>query len=191
MKKYLIIVDVQNDFCLGGKLAVKYGDRIIPNINKLTRSGKFDRIIATQDWHPKDHVSFYTWPEHCVQGTEGAEFSSSLDQGQIQFIVRKGFNPDMDSHSGFFENDNKTPIGLSDLIDGRRNEVYIVGIATEICVLKTALDAVNNHFYDTFVIEDACAGITDEVSKVAIETMRAVGIKIIKTKDIIGEIKDA
>jgi len=201
--KYLIVVDVQNDFCPGGSLAVEDGDRIILNINKLMTSMKFDRIIATQDWHPPDHISFASqqgvppfseitspdfskretvWPDHCIMDTKGADFRPSLLQWPIQFIVRKGYRTKVDSYSGFVENDRRTETGLGDLIK-LGNEIYVVGIATDICVYNTAADALS--YGNVYVVEDACAGVTLDGTKKAIETMRRFGIKIVETNDVL------
>jgi len=199
--KYLIVVDVQNDFCPGGSLAVEDGDKIIPNINKLMTSIEFDRIIATQDWHPLDHISFASthnedeftkikvdygkqmlWPDHCIMDTEGAYFRPSLLQWPIQFIVRKGYRTKVDSYSGFVENDRRTETGLGDLIK-LGSEIYVVGIATDVCVLNTAEDALD--YGNVYVVEDACAGVTFEGVKIAIRLMREFNIHIIKTSDIL------
>lgn len=199
--KYLIVVDVQNDFCPGGSLAVKDGNEIIPNVNRLTTSLKFDRVIATQDWHPEDHISFASnhdedefteidvdygkqmlWPDHCIMDTKGADFAPSLFQWNIQFIIRKGYRPNIDSYSGFIENDKKTETGLSGLIE-RGNQIYICGIATDVCVLNTAMDALN--YGHVYVVKDACAGVTFDGTKKAIETMRRFNIHMVKTSDIL------
>jgi nicotinamidase/pyrazinamidase len=129
LKNVLIIVDVQNDFCPGGKLSVENGELIIPQINRLANCGQFDLIIATQDWHPENHISFATthnslpfeiiqvgygdqmlWPDHCVQGSQGAKFHPLLDEKNVHFIIRKGFRRSIDSYSAFFENDKKMPV---------------------------------------------------------------------------------
>ena len=194
MKRYLIVVDVQNDFCPGGSLAVEAGDVIIPNINKLMRDGDFDMVIATQDWHPADHISFaqnwkgaevftqvdapygkqMLWPTHCVAGTAGAEFRPSLDIKPIHFIIRKGYRVEVDSYSAFKENDKVTETGLGKLID-RGSEVHICGIATDVCVINTAMDALDYSGH-VHVALDACAGVTVEGVEAAIEDMKRFGI---------------
>ncbi len=204
--KVLLIIDCQNDFCPGGSLAVENGDRIIPIINKLSNSGQFDKIIATQDWHPENHISFASshkvepftmvgkemvWPEHCKQSTKGAELRPSLDQSPIKFIIRKGMRLGVDSYSAFLENDKNTKTGLCNIIcekDVKPEDVdiYIVGIATDVCVLNTALDArVLNWEGRVFVVEDACAAVTPEGGVEAIERMRSEGIIIINSEEIL------
>lgn len=202
MNKVLIIVDVQNDFCPGGNLAVDKGNDIIPIVNKITSNVKFDMVIATQDWHPEDHISFASnhgknpfdvidvaygkqmlWPTHCVQGTKGAEFHPGLNIKPIRFIIRKGMNKDIDSYSAFLENDHNTETGLFQLIP-EGSDIYICGIATDVCVFYTALDAKKGFYSDIFIIEDASAGVTMDGSKKAIEHMKEAGIKIISSNDL-------
>ena len=172
-KDALIIVDVQNDFCPGGTLAVKNGDKIINQINNIQKY--FNYIILTQDWHPKDHTSFSTtnpekkifttkkmpygdqviWPPHCVIGTRGAEFHKNLNTNKANFIIRKGFRKEIDSYSGFYENDRSTSTGLDGILKNLKIErVFVVGLALDFCVQFTAIDSVNLG-YETFVIEDA------------------------------------
>ena len=169
----LIIVDVQNDFCPGGSLAVKNGDKIINQINNIQKY--FNYIILTQDWHPEDHTSFSTtnpekkifttkkmpygdqviWPPHCVIGTRGAEFHKNLNTNKANFIIRKGFRKEIDSYSGFYENDRSTSTGLDGILKNLKIErVFVVGLALDFCVQFTAIDSVNLG-YETFVIEDA------------------------------------
>ena len=203
-KKVLIIVDVQNDFCPGGSLAVADGEKIISNINLLSNSGLFDMIIASQDWHPADHISFASqhagkrsfetivvdygtqtlWPDHCVQGTHGADFHPRLDQKPIHFIVRKGYRKNVDSYSAFLENDRIISTKLSKLIEPYDFEVHIVGIATDVCVFNTAIDAMSYGVVTdgkVFVIEDACAGVTPGGTEKALEQLIRVGVRLIKT----------
>ena len=195
MKKVLIIVDVQNDFCEGGSLAVPKGDEVVDGINQI--SNKFDLVIATQDWHPEKHVSFASatgakpfenglWPDHCVQGTKGAKIHKGLNLNNVKYILRKGMNPATDSYSAFFENDKKTSTRLFNIIqDGIKPEVYVAGLATDYCVYFTALDSVMSGF-KTFIIEDVCRGVDvpeGNVNKV-IADMISKGIKIIKSKDL-------
>lgn len=160
MTKALIVIDVQNDFCPGGALAVAGGDQIVTGINALM--GQFDTVVLTQDWHPSDHSSFADthtgaapfstvnmpygpqtlWPRHCVQGSTGAEFHPALNTGPAQMIIRKGFRPQIDSYSAFFENDRATPTGLHGYLQNRGvTDLVMVGLATDYCVAYSALDA--------------------------------------------------
>jgi len=201
MKNVLLTIDCQRDFCPGGNLAVADGDKIIPVINKITKNN-FDMVIATQDWHPENHISFASnhgknpfdvvdvsygkqmlWPNHCVQGTSGAEFHPGLDTKPIRFIIRKGMNKDIDSYSAFLENDHNTETGLFQLIP-EGSDIYICGIATDVCVFYTALDTKKGFYSNVFVVEDACAGVTPEGSKKALEHMKEAGIKIISSDSL-------
>ena len=173
----LLIVDVQNDFCPGGALAVPEGDKVVPVINKLT--GKFDVVLNTQDWHPDGHHSFASshegkkpydvikvdygdqvlWPDHCVQGSRGAEFHPDLNINTSQLIVRKGFRKPIDSYSAFFENDKTTPTGLGGYLRERGiTTIYVTGLAADFCVKWTALDAIKEGF-QVNVVKDAVRGI--------------------------------
>ncbi len=197
--KALIIVDVQNDFCPGGALAVQEGDTIIPIINKIQT--QFDLVVATQDWHPKDHKSFASnngkkvgeninlnglpqilWPDHCVQGSKGAEFVSDLNMKKIDHIIQKGTDPEIDSYSGFFDNGHKKKTALDDYLHMKGvDEVFVVGLATDYCVKFTALDAVKLR-YRTNLIVDACRGVNlaqGDVEK-AVDEMRNNGVTIVK-----------
>lgn len=173
MKKALIIVDVQNDFIPGGALAVNEGDKIVPLINELMKSGKYDVIVATKDWHPKKHKSFASnnnaevgsmgvlggepqvmWPDHCVQNTKGSEFHEDLDLHKIDKVFTKGSNPEIDSYSGFFDNDKKSATGMGEYLKKVQiKEVDVVGLALDYCVKATAIDAKNLGF-KTNVIKD-------------------------------------
>ncbi len=169
----LVIVDVQNDFCPGGSLAVKNGDKVITVINEIQK--KFQYIVLTQDWHPKDHSSFSTsnpnkevfstkkmaygsqviWPPHCIIGTKGAEFHKNLITKNANFIIRKGFRKNIDSYSGFFENDRVTSTGLDGVLKSLKiKRVFVAGLALDFCVQYTAIDS-SQLGYDTFVIKDA------------------------------------
>lgn len=173
----LLVVDVQNDFCPGGALAVQGGDEVVPVINALAR--RFANVVLTQDWHPAGHASFaeshpgrasfeaiempygpqVLWPAHCVQGTAGAAFHAGLDLPMAQAVIRKGWRREVDSYSGFIEADRKTPTGLAGYLRGRGIErVVIAGLATDFCVNWTAQDAVREGFSAT-VVEDACRAI--------------------------------
>jgi len=182
----LIVVDVQNDFCPGGALAVPGGDEVIPPLNGIlpgfARAGGL--VVATQDWHPAGHVSFASahpasdtgpfWPDHCVQGSVGAALHANLDTRPIRYIIRKGFRPDLDSYSAFFENDRRTTTGLAALLRGLGIEtVYIAGLATDYCVLYTALDAVALTFR-TAVIMDAVRGVNTPAGSVD-QALRRLG----------------
>lgn len=211
MKNALIIVDVQNDFCPGGNLAVDDGARIIPNINALM-SREYKTIVATQDWHPLKHISFATthaknpfeiidvpygkqmlWPTHCVQGTFGAELHKDLNTNKIKHIIRKGDNINIDSYSAFLENDKNTSTGLYELLwNMDLDEIDIVGIATDVCVLNTAMDAIKMFSMSQTkisVIQNCCAGVTIEGTRKAIKEMEQAGIFIDNIITLDGEIK--
>lgn len=199
MKKALIIVDVQKDFLPGGALAVNEGDQIIPLVNRLQQ--KFDLVVATQDWHPKDHGSFARnhhkpvgekvrlagldqtlWPDHCVQGTPNADFAEQLHTEDIETVFRKGTDRTIDSYSGFFDNGHKNATGLGGYLKEKGvDEVHIVGLATDYCVKFTALDAVNLGF-KTAVVLPACRGVNLNAGDVdkAIAEMREAGVNIIQ-----------
>lgn len=193
----LIIVDVQNDFCPGGALAVPGGDQVIGAIHKI--SSRFEHVILTQDWHPAGHTSFASshpgrkpyeminlsygpqklWPDHCIQGTEGAEFHPALNLQQAEHTVRKGFHPTIDSYSAFFENDRTTSTGLDDYLRERRlTRVFLAGLAFDYCVGYSALDGKRLGF-PTFVIQDGCRAINLNNSKMLMEvefTLAGVGL---------------
>jgi nicotinamidase/pyrazinamidase len=197
--KVLLLVDIQNDFSPTGTLPVKDGDAIIPFVNQ--KQNKFDLIVATQDWHPQNHGSFainhpdktpgdmitlgnvdqILWPAHCVQETEGAEFIPGLKINKINQIVQKGMNENIDSYSGFFDNDHQVSTGLHQYLqDHKIGEVYIVGLATDYCVKFTALDATQLG-YSTTVFKDGVRGVDltpGDVEK-AFTEMQAAGVKII------------
>lgn len=201
--KALIIVDVQNDFCPGGALAVPDGDKIIKPINKLT--GSFDCIVQTQDWHPADHLSFASnhegrtpydtvqmkygeqvlWPDHCVQGSQGAEFHKDLKNKPSQLIIRKGFRRKIDSYSAFFENDQSTVTGLHGYLQARGvNELFVAGLATDFCVKWTALDG-RKLGYKVNLITDAIKGIDIEGSvDAAMKEMKEAGVEMVSSSDI-------
>ncbi|MBN2351059.1 MAG: bifunctional nicotinamidase/pyrazinamidase [Spirochaetales bacterium] len=199
-----LIIDVQRDFCPGGRLAVKQGDLVIPVINRIARL--FPVVVATQDWHPAGHVSFASshrgaepftavetggrlqelWPDHCVQGTPGADFHPALDLRPVRFIVRKGFRAGMDSYSAFFENDRETATGLDGLLRGLgATDVFVTGLATDFCVRATALDAVRLG-YRTFLVEDACRGVDRPAGAVrrALEEMEGSGVGLVFAEEL-------
>jgi nicotinamidase/pyrazinamidase len=173
----LIVVDVQNDFCPGGALAVPDGAAVVPVINALAR--RMSHLVLTQDWHPPKHRSFASshpgrqpfatiplaygaqmlWPDHCVQGTPGADFHPDLAAERAELVIRKGFRPDIDSYSAFTENDRTTPTGLAGYLRERGlAKLYLCGLATDFCVLYSALDAVRAGFA-VAVVADACRAI--------------------------------
>ena len=140
----LIIIDVQNDFCPGGALGIKNGDGVVEPLNRLSSlfASKGGRVVATQDWHPANHVSFGLWPVHCVQGSRGADFHEELDLKPVSLIIRKGFRTELDSYSAFFENDRKTSTGLDGFLKALSVDTLVLGgLATDYCVLYSALDA--------------------------------------------------
>jgi nicotinamidase/pyrazinamidase len=173
----LLVIDVQNDFCPGGSLAVTDGDAVVPVINRLAQ--RFDHVVLTQDWHPPGHSSFATshagsspfetiampygpqtlWPDHCVQGTLGAAFHPRLVTDKADLVIRKGFRAAIDSYSAFFENDRTTPTGLSGYLRERSlKRIFMVGLATDFCVNYSALDARRLGF-ETVVVGSACRAI--------------------------------
>jgi nicotinamidase/pyrazinamidase len=173
----LLLVDVQNDFCPGGSLAVPGGDAVVPVVNAL--APRFKHVVLTQDWHPAGHQSFASshpgrkayeaitvaygpqilWPDHCVQGTPGAEFRGDLDVPHAALVIRKGFRPQIDSYSALYENDRTTPTGLAGYLRERGlKRIFMAGLALDFCVRYSAEDAKREGF-DVVVIEDACRGI--------------------------------
>jgi nicotinamidase-related amidase len=202
--RVLLVVDVQNDFCPGGSLAVEEGDRVVDVINRLMPL--FDRVVATQDWHPKDHVSFASshpgqkvldvvdadgipqvlWPDHCVQGTHGAELFPRLDIGRIELVLRKGLRRRLDSYSAFFENDHVTDTGLRFYLSGLgARQVVLCGLATDYCVRSSALDARRLGF-EVSVVQDACRGVNFPPGSVdqALEEMKAAGVRLVDSRDL-------
>jgi len=194
----LIVIDVQNDFCPGGALAVEQGDEVVPLINGLMK--RFEHVILTQDWHPAEHSSFASshpdkqpfetiqmpygeqtlWPDHCVQGTRGAEFHPGLDWTKAELVIRKGFRKGIDSYSAFFENDRETPTGLSGYLRERGfSKVMFAGLATDFCVAFSALDARRQGF-EASVILQACRGIDLDGSMAAMmDRMKEAGVALV------------
>lgn len=173
----LLIVDVQNDFCPGGALAVERGDEVVAVINRVSLA--FTRIVATQDWHPPGHLSFASshpgrkpletvevngiaqvlWPDHCVQGSRGAELHPRLDTRGVSLVLRKGMRTELDSYSAFFENDRATATGLAGYLRGLGvDELFVCGLATDYCVFASVMDALALGFRVT-VVRDACRGV--------------------------------
>ncbi|OKO71942.1 bifunctional nicotinamidase/pyrazinamidase [Bradyrhizobium sp. NAS96.2] len=199
----LLVIDVQNCFLPGGSLAVKDGEQVVPVINKIAKS--FANVVMTQDWHTPGHISFASvhagkkpfevidlaygkqvlWPDHCVQGTDGAGLSKDLAIPQAELIIRKGFHKDVDSYSAFTEADGKTTTGLAAYLKARNVErVFVAGLATDFCVAWTALDARKAGF-ETYVVEDACRGIDTQGSLAkAWADMDKAGVKRIQSSDI-------
>ena len=196
----LLIVDLQNDFCPGGALEVPEGDTIVPVVNDLAEN--FDHVIQTQDWHPDEHQSFASthpehdsydvidvdygdqvlWPDHCVQGTEGAEFHPELDTTHSELIIRKGFRPEIDSYSAFYENDGETATGLAGYLRDRGiDTLYVCGLATDFCVKWSAVDG-RKEGMDVYVIEDATRGIDQDGSLAqAWEDMNDAGVQVVSS----------
>ena len=197
MTNALIVIDVQNDFCPGGALAVKDGDQIVPGINDLM--GAFDAVVLTQDWHPAGHSSFASshpgkaplemiempygpqvlWPDHCIQGSDGAAFHADLDADRADMIVRKGYNKQIDSYSALFENDHTTPTGLEGYLRSRGiTDLTFVGLALDFCVNYSAVDAAKAGFTVT-VRQDLCRGIDLNGSLAAAKAgMAEVGVTL-------------
>ena len=195
--KALIVIDLQNDFCPGGALAVAGGDEIVPLVNAMI--AEFDHVVLTQDWHPEGHSSFASqhdgknpfesvsmpygeqtlWPDHCVQGTPGAEFHAGLEWTKAELVVRKGFRKAIDSYSAFFENDRTTPTGLGGYLKERGiSDLTLVGLATDFCVAYSAIDAAKLGFQAT-VVMDGCRAIDLGGSLAeATERMRAAGVAL-------------
>ena len=203
--KTLIVVDIQNDFLPGGALAVNEADQIIPIVNALMK--QFELIVATQDWHPSDHGSFASnhenkkpgdqiilsglnqilWPDHCIQGSKGTEFSKDLEITRFNKIFQKGTDIHVDSYGGFFDNGKKKDTGLNTfLLENGVDEVFIVGLATDYCVKFTAIDSVELGFITT-VISDATRAVNliEGDFEHSLEEMNAKGINIIQSTDIL------
>jgi len=199
----LLVIDVQNDFCPGGALAVPLGDEVIAPIHRV--APHFEHIVLTQDWHPSNHFSFAAshpgkqpydsieldfgtqtlWPSHCVQGTRGAEFHPALRLTKAELILRKGFRPRIDSYSAFFENDRTTPTGLAGYLKERGlRRVFLAGLAYDYCVGYSALDA-RRLGLPAFVLRDACRAIDLNGSVAAIEAEFGVaGVSLVNSADI-------
>ncbi|MDE5447045.1 bifunctional nicotinamidase/pyrazinamidase [Bradyrhizobium sp. CSA207] len=199
----LIVIDVQNCFLPGGSLAVKEGEQVVPVINKMAKA--FTNVVMTQDWHTPGHISFASvhagkkpfetvelpygkqvlWPDHCVQGTDGAALSKDLSIPQAELVIRKGFHKDVDSYSAFLEADGKTSTGLAGYLKARKiKRVFVAGLATDFCVAWTALDARKAGF-EVYVVEDACRGIDTQGSLTkAWADMAKAGVKRIQSADI-------
>ena len=205
MSDALLVIDPQNDFCEGGALAVAGGAGIMPLINQLAE--RFDKVIATQDWHTPDQISFASnhpgaapfteikvaygrqmlWPDHCLQGSAGADFHPDVKPtiDRALAVIRKGYNPAVDSYSGFFENDRQTRTGLAGLLrDLGVQRVFLAGLAFDYCVRFTAEDAVREGF-EAVVIEDACRAIATDTAAGAKASFAALGVSEIKAATIL------
>lgn len=200
--KALLLIDIQNDFLPGGSLAVPEGDKVIPLANALQQ--KFDVVIATQDWHPADHKSFASqhqgksifetiqlqgleqvlWPDHCVQGSTGAEFAKELDMNRVEAIFRKGTDPEIDSYSGFYDNGHLKTTALAEFLRGKGvKQVYVLGLAADYCVYFSAKDALKEGF-EAFIIEDATRSIDAEGFRKAKQDILNSGGRIIRSEDL-------
>lgn len=199
----LIVIDVQNDFCPGGALAVANGDAVIDVIHQVAT--QFEHIVLTQDWHPAGHTSFASahagkhafetielsygtqtlWPDHCVQGSKGAEFHPNLSLPRAELILRKGFRPQIDSYSTFFENDRVTPTGLAGYLDERGlNRVFLAGLAYDYCVGYSALDA-RRLGLPAVILRDACRAINLNGSVAKIEAdFDVAGVMVLDSTEI-------
>ena len=200
----LLMIDIQNDFCPGGALAVADGDSVVSVANRLQQD--FSVRVATQDWHPPDHMSFadnhegaapfsmtempygpqVLWPRHCVIGSEGAAFHKDFETDTADLIIRKGFRAAIDSYSAFFENDKTTETGLAGYLKERGvGEVYLVGLATDFCVCYSAVDAVKQGFKAT-VVTDGCRAIDlDGSLDAAMDAMRGTGVSFATSADLV------
>jgi nicotinamidase/pyrazinamidase len=203
----LVVVDVQNDFCPAGALAVPHGDEVVPVVNRLAQA--FQHVVLTQDWHTPGHLSFASshpgkkpfettelsygtqvlWPDHCVQGTRGAEFHRTLDVGPAELIVRKGFRRNIDSYSTFFENDRRTATGLGGYARERGfTRIVLAGLATDFCVRYSAEDARKLGFAVT-VVDDACRAIDTNGSLAAARSsFQAAGVNVANSAAVLREI---
>jgi nicotinamidase/pyrazinamidase len=201
----LIVTDVQNDFCPGGALAVRGGDSLIEPIHKI--ASRFQHVVLTQDWHPAGHSSFASshtgkqpfeqielsygmqtlWPEHCVQGSRGAEFHPNLHLPQAELILRKGFRPEVDSYSAFFENDRATATGLAGYLRERGlTRVFFAGLAYDYCVGYSALDA-RRLGLQAFIVRDACRAIDLDGSVAKIENeFTQAGVNVVDSAELSG-----
>lgn len=199
----LLVIDVQNCFLPGGSLAVKDGEQVVPVINRMAKA--FANVVMTQDWHTNGHISFASahagkkpfetidlaygkqvlWPDHCVQGTDGASLSKDLVIPQAGLVIRKGFHKDVDSYSAFTEADGKTTTGLAAYLKARKlQRLFVAGLATDFCVAWTALDARKAGF-ETYVVEDGCRGIDTQGSLAkAWADMTKAGVKRIQSSDL-------
>jgi nicotinamidase/pyrazinamidase len=200
----LVVIDVQNDFCPGGALAVADGDAVVDVIHRI--APRFEHVVLTQDWHPAEHVSFASshagknpfeqielnygpqtlWPAHCVEGTKGAEFHPALRLTKAELILRKGFHREIDSYSAFFENDRETPTGLAGYLEGRGlRRVFLAGLAYDYCVGYSALDA-RRLGLEAFVVKDGCRAIDLDGSAATMEReFDREGVRVIESASLL------
>jgi nicotinamidase/pyrazinamidase len=202
--KALLLVDIQNDFLPGGSLAITNGDQIIPIVNQLQKH--FDVVIATQDWHPQNHQSFASqhpgknvldeiylhdlpqtlWPDHCVEGENGAMFPRSLHFNRVEAIFRKGMDAAIDSYSAFYDNSHRKNTGLTGYLrDKRVTKVYLTGLAGDICVYYSALDSLQEGF-KTFIVEDVTRPVSQKDFEDAMAVFTAKGGKLVQSRDLLG-----
>lgn len=200
--KALILIDIQNDFIPGGSLAVPKGEEIIPVVNDLQE--KFDLVVATQDWHPQNHISFASnhggkepfdkidlgdmeqilWPDHCVQNSEGAEFHSGLKTTKVEAVIRKGMDPKIDSYSGFYDNGHKKSTGLAGYLKEKGvNELYFTGLAADVCVYFSIKDGLKEGFSAT-LIEDATRALDDNKFAEMKKELQDKGMKVTDSKSL-------
>jgi len=200
--KALVLIDIQNDFIPSGSLVVPNGDEIIPIVNDLQQ--KFDLVVATQDWHPQNHMSFASnhdgkepfekielhdmeqilWPDHCVQNSEGAEFHPDLHTKKVEVIIRKGMNPEIDSYSGFYDNGHKKSTGLAGYLREKKvDELYFAGLAADVCVYFSIKDALKEGFSAT-LIEDATRALNDDKFAEMKKELQEIGMKITDSKNM-------
>jgi nicotinamidase/pyrazinamidase len=200
--KALILVDIQNDFLPGGALAISEGDQIIPIVNNL--QNYFDVVIATQDWHPKNHQSFASshpgknvfdvislydlpqtlWPDHCIQGENGSQFPSSLQFNRVEAIFKKGMDVTIDSYSAFYDNGHRKNTGLAGYLkDKNVTDVYLTGLAGDICVYYSALDSLEENF-ETFIIEDATRPVNQQDFDQAMKVFLEKGGKLVQSYNL-------
>jgi nicotinamidase/pyrazinamidase len=208
----LILVDIQNDFLPGGALAVPKGDEVVPVSNRLLAAkGKgIDLAVATQDFHPKDHGSFASnnpgakagtmgklagldqvmWPDHCVQGSPGAEFAKNLDMKKVDRVFKKGMDKEIDSYSGFYDNGKRKATGLAEFLKQKgADELIILGLATDYCVKFTVLDALNEGFKVTFVSDGSRAvNLSPADGDKAIAEMKKAGARVMTSGDILKKL---
>ena len=200
----LLVVDIQNDFCPGGGLAVPRGDEVVPLVNRLAT--RFRHVVLTQDWHPPGHLSFASahpgrkpydtivasygpqilWPDHCVQATSGAELRKDLEIAHAELVLRKGYHPDIDSYSAFYENDRRTRTGLAGYLREREfTRIFLAGLAFDFCVRYSSEDARHEGF-EVVVVEDACRGIDISGSMLATRrALDAIGVRF-NSDDTVG-----
>lgn len=202
--KTLIIVDAQKDFMPNGSLAVPDGDAIVPVINQVIK--QFDLVVATQDWHPQNHMSFASnheghqpfdeitidgmdqilWPDHCVQGSDGAEIHPGVDMHAVEAIIRKGMNPAMDSYSGFYDNGHVKSTGLAGYLREKGvRKIYFCGLAADVCVYFTLKDALKENF-DAVLINDATRALDSDKFEKQLSELKSKGLELVESNALVG-----